>query len=251
MNVIVALRPYDVQPPPLQIIQAYISRKYVRRFICLPSQHHLFLLNLDKSPAWLFLSNLLSSRTLCRIRTNFPNDESLLVLRVCGRQRWRTADVFTTLSSLVSSRLCQEFEWVIGHLAWSLRAVIPPLAPSPILSSHPLYLPRFSSSHLLTLFIYTVWFIWRPGQLFISSPLSPPLRVFTHLWYFMSALMRAVNHKSLPVGRRFLSIDLTLNFTTLQNHFEWYAEEICGWTDSFYNPNWLQPTRSWTQTDTP
>lgn len=70
------------------------QKKNVRSF---PSHGRLFLLNLDKSPAWVILSDLLSNKMLCPYKEK-PSKWRIFIGSKCvrGRQRWLTADVFTT-----------------------------------------------------------------------------------------------------------------------------------------------------------
>lgn len=136
----------------------------------------------------------------------------------------------------MSSRLCQGVKWVIGHLAWSLRA---PLAPSPVFILHPLHFPHSSSSHLLTLFIYSLSLSLsglHEGRVEKFFHPSPSLRVFTHLRYFMSTLMRTVTLSL----RHWLSARIYV-FHPLTSRNK-YVNMFKGWTDPFYNLNWQQPT---------
>lgn len=111
----------------LQIIQTWNSSKTLKR-PPLPSPPFL---NLDKSPHWPILSNLLWDRALCTEEEKPP--KCWIYIGICVQANgadWQPMSSPPQVS-YQSSGLCQRFEWVIGYLAWSFRTAVPPLLPSP------------------------------------------------------------------------------------------------------------------------
>lgn len=137
----------------------------------LPSHDRLFLLNSDKSPAWPILSDLLSNRMLCPYKGK-PSKWGIFI-----GSKWTTAltDSWCLHHLLLVTELWALLrlwmsDWTFGMKPQDFR----PSCLSPVLSSHPLHLPRSSSSsHVLTL-SYT---LSASGFIRLSVPVlvSPPV----------------------------------------------------------------------------
>lgn len=139
----------------------------------LPSHHHLFLLNLDKSPVWLFLSNLLSNRMLCPYKEKLPKWRILIGSKRVGKT------ALTDIWCLHHLKLVSELQALPRLWTSDWTSGMKPSGLQSLFSSHPLHLYHFSSSScLVALFFCTlslsVWFRKKAGlnPKFFSSPVS-------------------------------------------------------------------------------